>query len=88
MVNDVYKHRVSYNKAGKQKHFVVEEVYGNWTITYAQLQIFKPTMVHVNPNSVVEIDIIRHNSKDNWSSANKRIFGKSKKIDNGESRIC
>lgn len=46
----------------------------NWTTTYAQLLVFMTIMVHANPDSIVEINVVRHNSENNRSSISKRIF--------------
>lgn len=73
MVNREYNHVVNYNKAWRGKQLALEEVYGNWTSTYAALPMFMMAMKHANPGSVVEIDAGDYH-QNNDASVFIRIF--------------
>ena len=73
MVNDEFQHRVKYCKAWRGKQLAVEEVYGKWSTTYAELPMFMTALAHANPGSAVLIDAVPHERLP-FTSVCKRVF--------------
>lgn len=54
----------------KRKQFVIKEVYGKCSTTYVALPKVPMAMIHANPESVVLINVVPHESLINRSIHN------------------